>query len=175
MDHSSNEVAMEDLPATHHGGSGTSSSETSDTGRQQNKEVGVPCEKRCGVESDHPSARVGKTDRLAVKHRVECTECDCPPAQGLTEQTDRHAVKRSVDVRFEYKHMAKHTGRKPYICGECGYRTADKTILTVHMRIHAGLRPFKCDQCNYSATQSATLRQHMTRHTGEKPYTSHTI
>eukprot|EP00058_Branchiostoma_floridae_P025739 XP_002611229.1 hypothetical protein BRAFLDRAFT_71190 [Branchiostoma floridae] len=124
----------------------TSSIETLDSGRLQNKEGDIPSEENCGVESD------------------------LFPAQGRTEQTDRLAWKRTVDRRFECtkgtldRHKAKHTGEKPYICGECDYRTAGRSHLSRHMRTHTGVKPYKCDQCDYSATEKGYLNKHLAKH-----------
>ncbi|XP_035688621.1 zinc finger protein 79-like [Branchiostoma floridae] len=55
-----------------------------------------------------------------------------------------------------------HTCEKPYMCGECGYRTAYNSNLSEHMRTHTGVKP---DMCDYPAAQTSTLKQ-----TCEKPY-----
>eukprot|EP00058_Branchiostoma_floridae_P026665 XP_002612156.1 hypothetical protein BRAFLDRAFT_88895 [Branchiostoma floridae] len=75
MDEIRGEVALDNLSTVHHGDE-TSSIEKLDTGRQHNKEKDIPREETNGVES-----------------------VDHPPAQGLTKQTDRLAVKRTVDSR----------------------------------------------------------------------------
>ncbi|KAI8493467.1 protein sialylation [Branchiostoma belcheri] len=49
------------------------------------------------------------------------------------------------------QHLAKHTGEKPYMWEECGYRTTPKADLSKHLRTHTGEKPYKCDQCDYSA------------------------
>ncbi|KAI8482775.1 hypothetical protein Bbelb_394370 [Branchiostoma belcheri] len=63
-----------------------------------------------------------------------------------------------------------NAGEKPYMSGECGYRTAYKSDLSLHMRTHTGEKPYKCDQCDYSAAQKYDLDQHLAKHTGDKPY-----
>ncbi|XP_035685298.1 zinc finger protein 771-like [Branchiostoma floridae] len=149
MGERSGEVAMDDHPAVHPGDE-TSSSETLDTGRQQNEEENIPCEEKCEVESDRPPAqgRTEQKDRLAVKRTVNkrfaCTECGY------------RAAKKSVLI----KHMRKHT--------ECGYSAAIRCRLLEHMRIHTGEKPYKCDQCNYTSATKYNLDQHMTKHTGVK-------
>ncbi|XP_035689518.1 zinc finger protein 300-like [Branchiostoma floridae] len=63
-----------------------------------------------------------------------------------------------------------NTGDKPYMCGECGYRAARKSLLSEHTRTHTGEKPYKCDQCDYSAARKSNLNQHLAMHTGDKPY-----
>ncbi|XP_035675413.1 zinc finger protein 208-like [Branchiostoma floridae] len=44
------------------------------------------------------------------------------------------------------RHMrVKHPDRKPYLCGECGYRAAKKSNLSQHKKTHT----YKCDECGY--------------------------
>ncbi|CAH1272650.1 Hypp4907 [Branchiostoma lanceolatum] len=98
MDERSSEIASDDLPTVQPGNE-TNSSEILDTGRHQKKSEGIPREEACGVKSDHPTG------------------------QGRTEQTDRLAVKRTVDKRFA--------------CSDCDYRAASKANLLIHSRRHA--------------------------------------
>ncbi|XP_035663675.1 protein krueppel-like [Branchiostoma floridae] len=57
--------------------------------------------------------------------------------------------------------MTKHTGHLPFICGECGHRSALKSNLVVHMRTHTGLKPFRCPHCNYSGGSNQSLHRHV--------------
>ncbi|XP_035684075.1 zinc finger protein 37-like isoform X2 [Branchiostoma floridae] len=159
MGERSGDVAMDDRPAVHPEDE-TISSEKLDTERQQNEEGNIPCEEKCGVESDHP------------------------PAQGRTEQKDRPEVKRTVNKRFActecgyraakksvlIKHTRKHTGEKPYKCDQCDYSAAQKVHLDRHVTKHKGEKPFMCGECGYRTTDRLSLSEHMSRHTGEKPY-----
>ncbi|CAH1233132.1 REST [Branchiostoma lanceolatum] len=61
-------------------------------------------------------------------------------------------------------------GETPFLCGERGYRTADKSCLSKHVRTHTGKKTYKCDQCEYSAAHKSTLDRHLAKHSDEKPY-----
>ena len=70
--------------------------------------------------------------------------------------------------RLHQHHLLKHTGDKPYMHGECGYRTTQTSHLSTHMRTHTAEKPYKCDQCDYSAAQRASLTRHLATHIGKK-------
>ncbi|KAI8491052.1 hypothetical protein Bbelb_310930 [Branchiostoma belcheri] len=113
--------------------------------------VMLSCHATSGLKRTHTGEKV-TGEQLSFK----CDHCDFS-APGRRDR-DQHV-------------MQKHTGEKPYMCGECGYRTAVKSHLSRHMKIHTGEKPYKCDQCDYSAAQKYQVDQHVTRkHTGEKPY-----
>ncbi|XP_035657714.1 zinc finger protein 567-like [Branchiostoma floridae] len=83
------------------------------------------------------------------------------------DQNDYSAAQNS---HLNNHSVTKRTGDKPYMCGECGYRTDYHSHLSNHMRTHTGEKPYKCHQCDYSARQQSALDNHLKRHTGEKPY-----
>ena len=58
-------------------------------------------------------------------------------------------------------------GEKPYRCSweGCEWRFARSDELTRHHRKHTGVKPFKCGQCERSFSRSDHLALHMKRHT----------
>ena len=57
-----------------------------------------------------------------------------------------------------------------YICLTCGKDFADNYKLTRHMATHTGAKPYPCDQCEKEFSRKEHLSRHMRIHTGEKPY-----
>ena len=57
-------------------------------------------------------------------------------------------------------------GEKPYRCSweGCEWRFARSDELTRHHRKHTGVKPFKCGQCERSFSRSDHLALHMKRH-----------
>ena len=58
------------------------------------------------------------------------------------------------------------SGEKPYRCSweGCEWRFARSDELTRHHRKHTGVKPFKCGQCERSFSRSDHLALHMKRH-----------
>lgn len=69
------------------------------------------------------------------------------------------------------QHPRVHTGKKPYMCTECGALFSQSALLAEHQRIHTGEKPFACAQCDKAFTQVSHLSQHRRVHTGERRYT----
>lgn len=68
------------------------------------------------------------------------------------------------------QHMRTHARERPFGCGDCGQRFAQKSQLTVHQRTHSGQRPFRCVVCWQAFAHSTALKLHTRRHTGERPF-----
>ncbi|XP_070701982.1 zinc finger protein ZFP2-like [Pempheris klunzingeri] len=62
----------------------------------------------------------------------------------------------------------RYTGKKPFVCSECGRRFKQNSNLKVHMRIHTGEKPFVCSICSKRFDQKANLIRHMICHTRDK-------
>ncbi|XP_035664125.1 histone-lysine N-methyltransferase PRDM9-like [Branchiostoma floridae] len=104
-----------------------------------------------GLQQEMCDVNVSKPDNTLT------SQCDYSAAQkGNLDQhiAAKHSEKpyicrksRKDDLK---KHVANHTGNKPfmcvecekpYMCGECGHRTAEKSDLARHMRTHTGEKP----------------------------------
>nr|XP_032814304.1 RE1-silencing transcription factor [Petromyzon marinus] len=52
-------------------------------------------------------------------------------------------------------------GPKPLVCGECGYRTADRSNYKKHVLLHTSPRRFPCPACSYAASKKCNLTYHL--------------
>ncbi|XP_035659293.1 zinc finger protein 578-like [Branchiostoma floridae] len=82
---------------------------------------------------------------------VNCAETDeeVLPQTAVQSHTVQWARKRNLDQHV----IVKHTGEKPYMRGQCGYKTAIRSHLSRHLNTHPGEKQYKCDQCDYSAVE----------------------
>ncbi|XP_035664083.1 zinc finger and SCAN domain-containing protein 2-like [Branchiostoma floridae] len=130
-----------------------------DTGGQQDEERDVPNDETCGVKAEmEESSCELSTGELCSGHAAK----EMGHSGKTTDRTE-HPVKEN-NVSLD-KHQRKHIGEKFYMCGECGYRTADRATLSRHMRTHIGEKRYKCDQCDYSAADKSKLGRHKRKHT----------
>ncbi|CAL1530702.1 unnamed protein product [Lymnaea stagnalis] len=62
------------------------------------------------------------------------------------------------------EHMYKHTGVKPFNCGQCHKMFTSIKGLKMHSRKHTGHRPYLCNICGRGFPRSASLRYHIKTH-----------
>ena len=87
----------------------------------------------------------------------QCTYEGCNYASVESATLARH-------VRF------KHTGERPFTCGDCGFAAHTADAMARHARTHTGERPHVCDSegCGAAYADKKRLRDHVIReHSGD--------
>ncbi len=67
-------------------------------------------------------------------------------------------------------HMRFHTQEKPFACELRGKKFSVPRDLKRHMRVDTEEKPFACKLCGKGFATQGRLRRHMRVHTGEKPF-----
>ena len=62
------------------------------------------------------------------------------------------------------KKVKMHTGKKPFNCSNCSYKSSFKCDLIAHKRTHTGEKPFSCSNCSYKSSNKSHLTRHMRTH-----------
>ncbi|XP_072320751.1 uncharacterized protein [Eucyclogobius newberryi] len=90
---------------------------------------------------------------LKQKDPFKCPHC------ALTFPTFRKRAAHKKEKHFD-----------TFKCKVCGTSFADQQHFLRHVAVHTGERPFECSVCFQSFKQDSHLKSHMRLHTGERPY-----
>ncbi|XP_035664001.1 histone-lysine N-methyltransferase PRDM9-like [Branchiostoma floridae] len=118
--------------------------------------------------TEHPGKESDSMETQTTDMGLEQETCDVNFPQPDNTSTSQVLVQESRGITG--MHVVEHTIEKPFMCGECGYRTAQRSNLSRHMRSHTGEKPYMCNQCDFSTAEKSKLVRHVRKHTGEKPY-----
>lgn len=67
-----------------------------------------------------------------------------------------------------FRHIATHSGVKPFKCPRCNKSFGRKDKMIRHMRIHDINKSFNCNLCGGTFNRRDSLQQHMKIHTKEE-------
>lgn len=144
----------------------------------QNKEIST-----IGINKVLPLSIAKKiSEAAAVKQEVEKSEsCD----DEYFEDNEEHPVDMKPKKKhicsyckkeFAFKsalkkHLATHTGIRPFKCDTCDKSFAQFSQLVRHIKIHSGgIKEFKCEYCGREFWEASNYNIHLRIHSGEKPY-----
>lgn len=99
-------------------------------------------------------------------------DCDAAPKKKKRQQKwECHICKKTFSRFWTMKrHIAVHSGKKPFECSRCGKCFNRQFNLDAHAVIHANVHPYNCGRCGKSFKWRTTYSRHLGRHKGAKPY-----
>ncbi|XP_073537043.1 uncharacterized protein [Phyllobates terribilis] len=92
------------------------------------------------------------------------------PFEQVLSSDSSQTVNKNKCHKRSVKNPRGYTGKKTFLCSECGKCFHKKSNLMMHMTTHTGEKPFFCEQCGKYFNQKSDLFRHQRIHTGEKPY-----
>ncbi|XP_028968610.1 zinc finger protein 555 [Galendromus occidentalis] len=129
-----------------------SHSETTQT--EEYRKSRMACCPQCGREI----LKKNLGSHLRKVHQRQIPEKSCP-----------HCDFKTTVVSQLRAHIKFHIGvRAMFCCEQCGFLTADHNVHRKHLAQHTGEKPYKCRWCSYASIQASTYKQHVKKLHPEK-------